>query len=219
MALICIPKKLFKPKHSHCLPSYISHIFDDTQLASQRRDEKKTAYQNTSLTLQLLKLAKKSSPLVTFTFAELPELGAACSCGVANCASPTFPDDGAALLGAPPMPPPPEPTPPSMPLPMPPPPPNLAAMRAFASSRNRVCRITYCSSLSPESRSMPLGSSPGPGMASPKVEADMPGAAGAAAGGIVTPAPTRPAPPPIPPLTLSLPNPLYLPLGAVLLCE
>lgn len=42
-----------------------------------------------------------------------------------------------------------------------PPPPNLAAMRARASSRRRVCRITYCVSDSPVNRSTPLRSSPG----------------------------------------------------------
>lgn len=39
--------------------------------------------------------------------------------------------------------------------------PNLAAMRARASSRSRVCRITYCSSDSPVNRSIPFRSSPG----------------------------------------------------------
>ena len=42
-----------------------------------------------------------------------------------------------------------------------PPPPNFAAIRALASSRSLVCLITYCSSVSPVSRSMPLRSSPG----------------------------------------------------------
>mmetsp|Transcript_8597 Transcript_8597/g.15600 ORF Transcript_8597/g.15600 Transcript_8597/m.15600 type:complete len:206 (-) Transcript_8597:644-1261(-) len=103
-----------------------------------------------------------------------------------------------------------EPTPPIMP----PPPPNFAAIRALASSLNRVCLMTYCSSLSPLSRSIPFTSSPGPGMASPNVEADT--LVTAAAGeGII------PAPPILltPPIVLSLPNPPYLLLGVALLCE
>lgn len=47
-----------------------------------------------------------------------------------------------------------------------PPPPNLAAIRAFASSRSLVCRRTYCSSVSPVKRSIPFRSSPGRPVAS-----------------------------------------------------
>jgi len=42
-----------------------------------------------------------------------------------------------------------------------PPFPNLAAIRALASSRSLVCRATYCASVSPVNRSIPLRSSPG----------------------------------------------------------
>lgn len=45
-------------------------------------------------------------------------------------------------------------------LPTPPSPdePNFAAILALASSLNRVCRATYCCSVSPGSRSIPLAS-------------------------------------------------------------
>mmetsp|Transcript_3213 Transcript_3213/g.7396 ORF Transcript_3213/g.7396 Transcript_3213/m.7396 type:complete len:200 (-) Transcript_3213:374-973(-) len=73
---------------------------------------------------------------------------------------------------------------PTPPMPPPPPPPNLAAILALASSRNLVCRATYCSSVSPVRRSMPLGSSPA-----------LPAAA---------PPPAPPAPPLYPPLAGAL---------------
>lgn len=58
-----------------------------------------------------------------------------------------------------------------------PPPPNLAAMRARASSRRRVCRIMYCSSDSPVKRSIPFRSSCGNPGASCNVEVWPEGAA------------------------------------------
>mmetsp|Transcript_7724 Transcript_7724/g.8813 ORF Transcript_7724/g.8813 Transcript_7724/m.8813 type:complete len:94 (+) Transcript_7724:268-549(+) len=55
------------------------------------------------------------------------------------------------------------------------PPPNFAAIRAFASSRKRVCLKTYCSSLSPVSLSIPLRSSPGaPGASCNALAGDAP---------------------------------------------
>ena len=79
-----------------------------------------------------------------------------------------LPDDGAGS-GADRRPPPPPMPPVELPLPTPlpsPPLPNFAAIRALASSRSRVCRITYWLSDSPVNRSTPLRSSPGKPVAS-----------------------------------------------------
>mmetsp|Transcript_11641 Transcript_11641/g.17921 ORF Transcript_11641/g.17921 Transcript_11641/m.17921 type:complete len:233 (-) Transcript_11641:773-1471(-) len=115
---------------------------------------------------------------------------------------------------------------PELPTPDMPPPPNLAAMRALASSRSLVCLITYCSSLSPLSRSIPLGSSPGPGLASVRVDCEdipPPPERKSGVGAGAAPPPNvlllllGAAPPPL--IILSEPNPEYLLFGLALLCE